>query len=116
LNEFAEYLDRGCDTPVIVIVLEGGFHTLNMIHEYLYDEPPIPVVIFSGTGKCADVVAWLVTKFTNESELHDARDDIIRRIAHSFHVGLGQCTPIYNHLKEIFRKKNLVWKEMVHCY
>ncbi|ODM97521.1 Transient receptor potential cation channel trpm [Orchesella cincta] len=100
--------DRGCDTPVVVVVLEGGCHTLNGIHDYLYDDPPIPVVIFAGTGKCADIVAWMVKKFTNEYELNDARDDIIKRVAHSFHVGINRCALLFQQLKEIFRKKNLI--------
>lgn len=93
----------------MVIVLEGGFYTLRQISDYLYDDPPIPVVIFAGTGRCADLIAFLVRKVPTESDfIHGMKEKIYSKIMQYFQVNSQQCAVLYKELRNIYRKKNLV--------
>ncbi|ODN05967.1 Transient receptor potential cation channel trpm [Orchesella cincta] len=100
--------NRGCDTPVVVVVLEGGFYTLRQITDYLYDEPPVPVIIFSATGRTADLVAWVLRKVHNEHEFEKLKDEIYHKIIHLFNISINQCSFLYKELKSIYMRKSLI--------
>ncbi|CAG7817329.1 unnamed protein product, partial [Allacma fusca] len=53
---------RGCDTPIVSVIIEGGLYTLKTIAEYLTDEPPIPVVVLGHTGRTADILQYVLRK------------------------------------------------------
>ena len=44
--------------PVVRILLGGGPEALEVILDGVEQEPPIPVVIISGSGKGADILAY----------------------------------------------------------
>ena len=45
-------------TPLVCLVIEGGTNTIRGVLEYVTDTPPVPVVVFDGTGRAADLIAF----------------------------------------------------------
>ena len=44
------------DIPVVKVVVEGGTDTIDQVHQSLTHG--IPVVLYDGTGKSADILAY----------------------------------------------------------
>ena len=56
---------KGCGVPIVCVVLEGGSNTIRTVLDYLTGDPPVPVVVCDGSGRAADLLAF-VHKYTNE--------------------------------------------------
>ena len=52
--------------PVVCMVVEGGPTTIRTVLANVNGHPPIPVVVFDGTGRAADIIAF-THKYTDES-------------------------------------------------
>lgn len=48
-----------CSTPVVCLVIEGGTNTIRAVLEYVTDDPPVPVVVCDGSGRAADLLAFV---------------------------------------------------------
>jgi len=90
------------------VVIEGGFYTLRNIGDYLHDEPPTPVVVFAGTGRTADLVAWVVKKVQADIPLDSIRDEVYAWMIKLFKVNGSQCEVLFTEIKRIMSKRNLV--------
>lgn len=53
------YLGTHCSTPVVCLVIEGGTNTIRSVLEYVTDTPPVPVVVCDGSGRAADLLAFM---------------------------------------------------------
>lgn len=49
----------GLATPVVCVVIEGGPQTIRQVLEYVTDSPPVPVIVCDGTGRAADILAFV---------------------------------------------------------
>ncbi|XP_069361506.1 transient receptor potential cation channel trpm isoform X8 [Maniola hyperantus] len=98
-------------TPVVCLVIEGGTNTVRAVLEYVTDNPPVPVVVCDGSGRAADLIAF-VHKYASESGeqtvLESMRDYLIGTIQKTFEVGLQQAECLYSELLQCTRKKNLI--------
>ncbi|CAB3229066.1 unnamed protein product [Arctia plantaginis] len=98
-------------TPVVCLVIEGGTNTVRAVLEYVTDTPPVPVVVCDGSGRAADLIAF-VHKYASESGeqtvLESMRDYLISTIQKTFEVGLQQAECLYSELLQCTRKKNLI--------
>lgn len=45
--------------PIVCLVIEGGTNTIRAVLEYVTDEPPVPVVVCDGSGRAADLIAFM---------------------------------------------------------
>ena len=45
--------------PVVCVVVEGGPGVPCLVLEYVTSVPPVPVVVFEGTGRAADLLAFV---------------------------------------------------------
>lgn len=52
-------LGTHCSTPVVCLVIEGGTNTIRAVLEYVTDDPPVPVVVCDGSGRAADLIAFV---------------------------------------------------------
>ena len=59
LNIWNLTIGGGLATPVVCVVIEGGPHTIRQVLEYVTDKPPLPVVVCDGTGRAADILAFV---------------------------------------------------------
>uniref|UniRef100_A0A8B9CI76 non-specific serine/threonine protein kinase n=1 Tax=Anser brachyrhynchus TaxID=132585 RepID=A0A8B9CI76_9AVES len=48
----------GQGVPVVGLVVEGGPNVILMVWEYVRTSPPVPVVVYEGTGRAADILAF----------------------------------------------------------
>ncbi|XP_045501553.1 transient receptor potential cation channel trpm isoform X6 [Colias croceus] len=98
-------------TPVVCLVIEGGTNTVRAVLEYVTDTPPVPVVVCDGSGRAADLIAF-VHKYASETGeqtvLESMRDYLIGTIQKTFEVGLQQAECLYGELLQCTRKKNLI--------
>jgi hypothetical protein len=44
-------------TPVVCMVVEGGVNTVHTVLDYVTDEPPVPVVVMSDSGRAANLLS-----------------------------------------------------------
>ncbi|XP_031686167.1 transient receptor potential cation channel subfamily M member 7-like [Oncorhynchus kisutch] len=45
--------------PVVCVVVEGGPDIVSMVLDYVSSVPPVPVFVFEGSGRSADLLAFL---------------------------------------------------------
>lgn len=55
----------GQGVPVVALVFEGGPNVILTVLDFLQESPPVPVVVCEGTGRAADILAY-VHKQTEE--------------------------------------------------
>lgn len=48
----------GQGVPVVGLVVEGDASVIPMVWEYVRTSPPVPVVVYEGTGRAADILAF----------------------------------------------------------
>lgn len=48
----------GQGVPIVGLVVEGGPNVILMVWEYVRTNPPVPVVVYDGTGRAADILAF----------------------------------------------------------
>ncbi|XP_075981587.1 transient receptor potential cation channel, subfamily M isoform X3 [Anticarsia gemmatalis] len=98
-------------TPVVCLVIEGGTNTVRAVLEYVTDNPPVPVVVCDGSGRAADLIAFMHKYASENGEqtgLESMRDYLISTIQKTFEVGLQQAECLYSELLQCTRKKNLI--------
>ncbi|XP_037034801.1 transient receptor potential cation channel trpm isoform X3 [Bradysia coprophila] len=98
-------------TPVVCLVIEGGTNTIRAVLEYVTDTPPVPVVVCDGSGRAADLIAF-VHKYAADGEeqtvLESMRDYLLNTIQKTFEVGIDQAECLYQELLQCTRNKNLI--------
>uniref|UniRef100_A0A1A9VE27 LSDAT_euk domain-containing protein n=1 Tax=Glossina austeni TaxID=7395 RepID=A0A1A9VE27_GLOAU len=98
-------------TPVVCLVIEGGTNTIRAVLEYVTDTPPVPVVVCDGSGRAADLIAF-VHKYTSDSDeqsiLESTREYLIATIQKTFEVVPEQAEKLYQELLQCTRNKNLI--------
>ncbi|XP_059225544.1 transient receptor potential cation channel trpm isoform X4 [Stomoxys calcitrans] len=98
-------------TPVVCLVIEGGTNTIRAVLEYVTDTPPVPVVVCDGSGRAADLIAF-VHKYASDGDeqpvLESMRDYLIGTIQKTFEVGSDQSEKLYQELLQCTRNKNLI--------
>ena len=48
----------GQGVPVVGLVVEGGPNVVSIVLEYLREDPPVPVVVFDGSGRASDILSF----------------------------------------------------------
>uniref|UniRef100_A0A3B4BJF4 TRPM SLOG domain-containing protein n=1 Tax=Periophthalmus magnuspinnatus TaxID=409849 RepID=A0A3B4BJF4_9GOBI len=76
--------------PVVCVVLEGGPAVISTVLDYVSSVPPVPVFVFEGSGRAADLLAFLY----NELEA-DIKDDFLMRIKQVFAVDQSEAFHLY---------------------
>lgn len=99
-------------TPVVCLVIEGGMNTIRAVLEYVTDTPPVPVVVVDGSGRAADIIAF-VHKYASEHSdqsnlLETMKDYLIGMIMKTFEIGHDQADRLYFELLQITKYKNLI--------
>ena len=49
----------GRQVPVVSVVVEGGANVIRTVLNNVSGDPAIPVVVFDGTGRAADIIAFM---------------------------------------------------------
>ncbi|XP_072453566.1 transient receptor potential cation channel subfamily M member 6 isoform X2 [Notamacropus eugenii] len=88
----------GQGVPVVGLVVEGGPNVILMVWELVRESSPVPLVVFEGTGRAADLLAFTYKHTADEGELRPlVKEEIIHMIQNTFNFSLKQS----NHLLKI---------------
>lgn len=49
----------GQRVPLVCVVVEGGPAVLSTVLDYVSRSPPVPVIVFEGTGRAADLLSLI---------------------------------------------------------
>uniref|UniRef100_A0A672N8L3 non-specific serine/threonine protein kinase n=1 Tax=Sinocyclocheilus grahami TaxID=75366 RepID=A0A672N8L3_SINGR len=85
--------------PLVCVVVEGGPAILSVVLEYVRRSSPVPVLVFEGTGRAADLLA-LIHKQTAE--------DVLLRIREMFVVDRQEASELLSILMECMEYRELI--------
>uniref|UniRef100_A0A336KEI0 CSON007033 protein n=1 Tax=Culicoides sonorensis TaxID=179676 RepID=A0A336KEI0_CULSO len=99
-------------TPVVCLVIEGGMNTIRAVLEYVTDTPPVPVVVCDGSGRAADLIAF-VHKYasdcgTEQTVLESMHEVLLSTIEKTFEVETEKAECLYQELLQCCKNKNLI--------
>uniref|UniRef100_A0A8C6ZTG6 non-specific serine/threonine protein kinase n=1 Tax=Nothoprocta perdicaria TaxID=30464 RepID=A0A8C6ZTG6_NOTPE len=99
----------GQGVPVVALVFEGGPNVILTVLDFLQESPPVPVVVCEGTGRAADILAY-VHKQTEEggNVPEGAESEIISTIKKTFNFGQSEAVHLFQTLLECMKKKELI--------
>uniref|UniRef100_A0AAV2MTE5 Transient receptor potential cation channel, subfamily M, member 6 n=1 Tax=Knipowitschia caucasica TaxID=637954 RepID=A0AAV2MTE5_KNICA len=83
--------------PVVCVVLEGGPAVVSTVLDYVSSVPPVPVFVFEGSGRAADLLAFLHKQTATNNELEaDLKDDFLIKIGQVFEVDRSEASRLYS--------------------
>nr|XP_046242836.1 transient receptor potential cation channel subfamily M member 6 isoform X2 [Scatophagus argus] len=95
LQKIHPRLNQG--VPVVCVVVEGGPAIVSTVLEYVSNVPPVPVFVFEGSGRAADLLAVLHKQTAVERQLEaDIKEDFLVRIEHVFAVERAEASELYS--------------------
>ncbi|XP_071338532.1 transient receptor potential cation channel subfamily M member 6 isoform X2 [Trachinotus anak] len=95
LQKIHPRLNQG--VPVVCVVVEGGPAIVSTVLDYVSNVPPVPVLVFEGSGRAADLLAFLHKQTAVDRQLDaDLKEDFLVRIGHMFGVDIGEASHLYN--------------------
>ncbi|XP_069034204.1 transient receptor potential cation channel subfamily M member 6 isoform X1 [Embiotoca jacksoni] len=94
LQKIHPRLNQG--VPVVCVVVEGGPAIVSTVLDYVSNVPPVPVFVFEGSGKAADLLAFLHKQTAVDRQLDaDIEEDFLVRIGGVFGVERTEATHLY---------------------
>ncbi|XP_070543442.1 transient receptor potential cation channel subfamily M member 3-like isoform X2 [Ptychodera flava] len=99
---------RRC-VPVVCVVVEGGPNTIRSVLTMVTDMPPIPIVVCDGSGRAADLLAF-VYKFAGDdgTMLDTLRDQLLVIIQQTFLFTRDQAEKLFVELMLCVRRRDLI--------
>ncbi|XP_077418955.1 transient receptor potential cation channel subfamily M member 7 isoform X1 [Vanacampus margaritifer] len=99
----------GQGVPVVALILEGGPNVILTVLDYLQESPPVPVVVCEGTGRAADILAYVHKQTEEGGGLPDGVEaDIIATIKKTFNFSQSDAIHLFQTLMECMKKKELI--------
>jgi hypothetical protein len=93
-------------TPVVCLVIEGGTNTIRAVLEYVTDNPPVPVVVCDGSGRAADLIAFVHRHEHNV--LETMKVEVCEKIKNTFEVSQEKAECLFVELLQCTLNKKLV--------
>ncbi|KAI3372384.1 hypothetical protein L3Q82_022882, partial [Scortum barcoo] len=99
LQKIQPRLNQG--VPVVCVVVEGGPAIVSTVLDYVSSVPPVPVFVFEGSGRAADLLAFLHKQTAVDRPLDaDIKEDFLVRIGDVFGVDRAEASGLYSLLLE----------------
>ncbi|TNM90323.1 hypothetical protein fugu_002612 [Takifugu bimaculatus] len=99
----------GQGVPVVALIFEGGPNVILTVLEYLQESPPVPVVVCEGTGRAADILAYVHKQTEERGRLPDGVEaDIIATIKKTFNFSQSDAFHLFQTLMECMKSKELI--------
>ncbi|XP_031704839.1 transient receptor potential cation channel subfamily M member 6 isoform X3 [Anarrhichthys ocellatus] len=81
--------------PVVCVVVEGGPAIVSTVLDYVSNVPPVPVFVFEGSGRAADLLAFLHKQTSIDRQLDaDIKEDFLVRIGDVFGVETAEASQL----------------------
>ncbi|XP_053181905.1 transient receptor potential cation channel subfamily M member 6 [Scomber japonicus] len=82
--------------PVVCVVVEGGPAIVSTVLDYVSNVPPVPVFVFEGSGRAADLLAFLHKQTAGDRQLDaDIKEDFLVMIGDVFGVERPEASHLY---------------------
>ncbi|KAI7813574.1 transient receptor potential melastatin 6, partial [Triplophysa rosa] len=95
--------------PLVCVVVEGGPAVLSVVLEYVRRSSPVPVLVFEGTGKAADLLALIHKETALDRKLDsDIKEDFVLRIQEMFSVDRPEAVELLNTLMECMEHREAI--------
>uniref|UniRef100_A0A8C4ZNY0 non-specific serine/threonine protein kinase n=1 Tax=Gadus morhua TaxID=8049 RepID=A0A8C4ZNY0_GADMO len=99
----------GQGVPVVALILEGGPNVILTVLDYLQESPAVPVVVCEGTGRAADILAYIHKQTEEGGGLPDGVEaDIIATIKKTFNFSHSDAIHLFQTLMECMKSKELI--------
>lgn len=93
LQKIHPRLNQG--VPVVCVVVEGGPAIVSTVLDYVSNVPPVPVFVFEGSGRAADLLAFLYKQTIDRQLDADIEEDFLVRIGEVFGIERTEATKLY---------------------
>ncbi|PAA59515.1 hypothetical protein BOX15_Mlig017223g1 [Macrostomum lignano] len=98
-SHFGVGLDR---VPVVATLLEGGASAFRLLLDLTLGSPPVPVVVCDGSGRAADILAF-VHKYSDQVlSQPDLSNQLVDLIESKFHLSRAQSVAVIQELRMCF--------------
>ncbi|XP_026176429.1 transient receptor potential cation channel subfamily M member 6 isoform X2 [Mastacembelus armatus] len=95
LQKIHPRLNQG--VPMVCVVVEGGPAIVSTVLDYVSSVPPVPVFVFEGSGRAADLLAFLHKQTAVDKHLDaDIKEDFLVRIGDVFGVETEEASWLYS--------------------
>ncbi|CAJ1067967.1 transient receptor potential cation channel subfamily M member 6 isoform X3 [Xyrichtys novacula] len=82
--------------PVVCVVVEGGPAVVSTVLDYVSSVPPVPVFVFEGSGRAADLLSFLHKQTSGDRQLDaDIEADFLARIEDVFGVAEEEASRLF---------------------
>uniref|UniRef100_H3AK46 non-specific serine/threonine protein kinase n=1 Tax=Latimeria chalumnae TaxID=7897 RepID=H3AK46_LATCH len=99
----------GQGVPVVGLVVEGGPNVILTVWEYVRGTPPVPVVVYEGTGRAADILAFTHKHTSDEGDLGaELKDKVLLMIQKTFNFGQKQSNHLFKILMECMEHRESI--------
>ncbi|XP_029431238.1 transient receptor potential cation channel subfamily M member 7-like isoform X2 [Rhinatrema bivittatum] len=99
----------GQGVPVVALIFEGGPNVILTVLEYLQESPPVPVVVCEGTGRAADILAYIHKQTDEGGNLPEGADsEIISTIKKTFNFSQSEAAHLFQTVMECMKNKELI--------
>ncbi|XP_032297316.1 transient receptor potential cation channel subfamily M member 6 isoform X1 [Coturnix japonica] len=99
----------GQGVPVVGLVVEGDASVILMVWEYVRTSPPVPVVVYEGTGRAADILAFTHKHTSDTGELRpQVKEEVLIMIQNMFSLGQKQSSHLFHILMECMEHRESI--------
>ncbi|XP_063305079.1 transient receptor potential cation channel subfamily M member 7-like isoform X1 [Pelobates fuscus] len=99
----------GQGVPVVALIFEGNPNVIVTVLNYLQESPPVPVVVCEGTGRAADILAYVHKQTEEDGTLPEGADsEIISTIKKTFNFSQSEAIHLFHTVMECMKSKELI--------
>ncbi|XP_056369699.1 transient receptor potential cation channel subfamily M member 6-like isoform X1 [Oenanthe melanoleuca] len=99
----------GQGVPTVGLVLEGGPSVILMVCEYVRASPAVPVVVYEGTGRAADILAFAHKHTSDMGDLcPQVKEEILMMIQNVFRLEQKQSSHLFHVLMECMKHRESI--------
>ncbi|KAF7687620.1 hypothetical protein HF521_014848 [Silurus meridionalis] len=99
----------GQRVPLVCVVVEGGPAVLSTVLEYVSRSPPVPVIVFEGTGRAADLLSLIHKQTAADRELDaNMKEDFLQRIENVFGAARAKAYQLFTLLKHCMQHREAI--------
>uniref|UniRef100_A0A670JCV2 non-specific serine/threonine protein kinase n=1 Tax=Podarcis muralis TaxID=64176 RepID=A0A670JCV2_PODMU len=89
----------GQGVPLVGLLVEGGPNEILTVWEYVRDKPAVPVVVYEGTGRAADLLAFTHKHTADMTNLSpQLKEEILLMIQNTFSLGQKQSHHLFKNV------------------
>ncbi|KFO59821.1 Transient receptor potential cation channel subfamily M member 6, partial [Corvus brachyrhynchos] len=95
--------------PIVGLVVEGGPSVILMVWEYVRASPAVPVVVYEGTGRAADILAFTHKHTGDTGDLcPQVKEEILMMIQNIFRLEQKQSSHLFHVLMECMKHRESI--------